>query len=143
MWRSYLFGGGCAVLLGGCAITSETAPAGTRYDGMYVSQDRLVSGAAFQCGAPELSETIEVRDGRFAYPFQVSPPRVVPLPVEIAADGKVAGQMQYGMDEELFGLSRLIYDWALLRGQISGTAMDATVTTLRCARRLTGQRSAD
>ena len=137
MWRRRLLSG-CAVVLAGC-VGPGLPPAGPRYDGVYVSQDRLVSGVAFQCGAPDLPERIEVRNGRFAYPFQVSPPRIAPLPVEIAADGSMAGQMQYGMGEELFGFSRDLTDWVFLRGRISGTTMDATITTTRCARRLAGQ----
>jgi hypothetical protein len=142
MWRLYLLSG-CTLLFCSCAIAPAPAPAGTQYDGTYTGQDRLLSGVAFQCGAPDMAETIEVHDGRFWYPFQVSPPRVAPLPVEIAADGGMAGQMQYGMGEEIFGFSRDLTDWVLLRGRISGTTLDATITTTRCARRLAGQRNAN
>ena len=86
---------GC--LVGGCApITGPpTVPAaGTQFDGSYTGQDTLLAGVAFQCGDPTLPVRIEVRDGQFAYPFQVSPPRVAPLPVRIAADGTLGGQMQ-------------------------------------------------
>jgi hypothetical protein len=141
MQRLYLLGG-CAVVFGGCAITPRLPPAGPRYDGVYISQDTLMSGVAFQCGARDLPERIEVRDGQFAYPFQVSPPRVAPLPVEIAPDGAMAGQMQYGTGEEIYAFSRDRTDWVFLRGRISGTRMDATITTARCARQLAGQRSA-
>jgi hypothetical protein len=110
---------------------------------VYVSQDRLLGGVAFQCGAPDLPEAIEVRDGRFAYPFQVSPPRVAPLPVEIAADGRMAGQMQYGTGDEIRALSRDRVDWVYLSGEIVGTTIDATITTQRCERRLAGQRRAE
>ena len=139
-WRRLL--SGCAIILGNCAVPPEVPPAGPRYDGVYVSQDTLVTGVAFQCGAPDLPVRMEVRDGRFAYPFQVSPPRVASLPVQIAADGSMTGQMQYGMGEEIFGLSRDLNDWVLLRGRISGPTIEATITTLRCTRRLIGQRSA-
>jgi hypothetical protein len=142
MWRFYLLAG-CAVVIGGCAVRPGPAPAGTRYDGVYTSQDTLVSGAAFQCGAPDLPGSIRVRDGRFEYPFQVSPPRVAPLPVDVAADGSMAGQMQYGTGEEIPGFSRDRIDWVRLSGRISGTTMEATITTLRCVRRLTAQRSGD
>jgi hypothetical protein len=130
---------GCAVLVG-CAGTPASPPAGTRYDGTYVGQDTLVSGAVFQCGAPELAETIGVRGGRFDYPFQVSPPRVAALPVEIAADGTMAGQMRYGTGEEIPGFSRDRIDWVFLRGGMSGRTMEATITDVRCVRRLTAQR---
>jgi hypothetical protein len=131
---------GCAVVVGGCANTPFQAPAGKRYDGRYAGWDRLVSGAVFQCGAPELAQEIEVRDGRFDYPFQVSPPRVAALPVQIAADGTMAGQMRYGTGEEIPGFSRDRIDWVYLRGSISGPTLEARITDLRCARRLTVQR---
>lgn len=140
MWRLVLLGG-CAAVLGGCAIPPGPVPAGTQYDGIYVSQDTLVAGVAFQCGSPDLSGDIRVRDGRFEYPFQVSPPRVAPLPVTIAADGSMAGQMQYGTGQEIPEFSRDRVGWVYLRGRVYGTAMQATITTMRCERRLTGQRS--
>ena len=86
--------------LAGCAGIADTTPpvpaAGTQFDGSYVGQDTLLSGVAFLCGAADLPERIEVQNGQFAYPFQVNPPRVAPLPVQIFEDGTLAGQMQYG-----------------------------------------------
>ncbi len=64
-------------------------------------------------------------------------------PWMMAADGSMAGQMQYGTGEEIPALSRDRIDWVRLSGRISGTTMDATITTLRCVRRLTAQRSGD
>jgi hypothetical protein len=116
-------------------------PAGTLYDGVYVGRDTLISGVGFQCGAPELQERLHVRGGRFDYPFQVSPPRTAPLPVQIAADGMMAGQMQYGTGDEVIEFSRDRVDWVYLRGGITGTTMDATITNMRCVRRLMAQRS--
>jgi len=133
--------GGC---LGGCApfAGAPTVPAaGTQFDGSYVGQDTLLSGVAFQCGETTLPVRIEVRNGRFAYPFQVSPPRVAPLPVQIAADGTLGGQMQYGTGEDRPRLSSFVADWVTLRGRILGPTLDATITTLRCVRRLTAQRN--
>ena len=87
-------------LLAGCAGIADTTPplpaAGTQFDGSYVGQDTLLSGVAFLCGAADLPERIEVQNGQFAYPFQVNPPRVAPLPVQVFEDGTLAGQMQYG-----------------------------------------------
>ena len=139
MWRWFLLSG-CAAVLGNCAIPPGVPPAGTRYDGRYIGSDALVAGAVFQCGVAALPADIWVHDGRFAYPFQVSPPRVAPLPVTIAADGTIAGQMQYGTGEEIPRFSRDRVDWVYLRGQVSGATMDATVRTDRCIRRLTAQR---
>lgn len=140
MWRLLLLGG-CAAAVGGCATTPTMLPAGTRYDGRYIGRDTLLAGVAFQCGALDLPADINVRDGRFEYPFQVSPPRVAPLPVAVAADGTMAGQMPYGTGEEIPRFSRDRIDWVYLRGWVSGTMMDATVSTERCLRRLTAQRN--
>jgi hypothetical protein len=131
----------CPLVLDGCAIPSPLPPAGTQYDGVYVGQDTLVSGVGFQCGAPNLQERLNVRGGRFDYPFQVSPPRIAALPVQVAADGVLAGQMQYGTGDEIREFSRDRVDWVYLRGGIAGTTMDATITTMRCGRRLIAQRS--
>ncbi|MFZ0016594.1 MAG: hypothetical protein WAL10_04600 [Acetobacteraceae bacterium] len=132
---------GC--LVGGCApiMGPPTVPAaGTQFDGSYTGQDTLLAGVAFQCGDPTLPVRIEVRDGQFAYPFQVSPPRVAPLPVRIAADGTLGGQMQYGSGEDRPVRSSFVADWVTLRGRIVGPTLDATITTLRCTRRVTLQR---
>ena len=90
----------CGLALAGCAGIAGTTPpapaAGAQFDGSYVGQDTLLSGVAFLCGAANLPERIEVQNGQFAYPFQVNPPRVAPLHVQIFEDGTLAGQMQYG-----------------------------------------------
>jgi hypothetical protein len=87
-------------LLAGCAGIADTTPpmpaAGTQFDGSYVGQDTLLSGVAFLCGAADLAERIDVQNGQFAYPFQVNPPRVAPLPIQIFEDGTLTGHMQYG-----------------------------------------------
>ncbi|MGC1409557.1 MAG: hypothetical protein WA864_11500 [Acetobacteraceae bacterium] len=132
------------VVLAGCApITGAPAgpAAGAHFDGSFIGQDTLVNGVAFQCGEPTLPVRIEVRDGQFTYPFQVSPPRTAPLPVQIAADGTLGGQMQYGTGEDRPRRSSFVADWVTLRGRIIGATLDATLTTLRCERRLTAQRN--
>ncbi len=131
----------CPVVIGGCAISPPIQPAGTQYDGVYIGQDTLISGADFQCGAPILQERLDVRAGHFDYPFQVSPPRVAPLPVQVARDGTMAGQMQYGTGDEIKEFSRDRVDWVYLRGGIAETTMDATISNIHCIRRLTAQRS--
>ena len=132
--------------LAGCAGIADTTPpvpaAGTQLDGSYVGQDTLLSGVAFLCGAADLPERIEVQNGQFAYPFQVNPPRVAPLPVQIFEDGTLAGQMQYrhvagGVRRCFRSLGR---DWVTLRGRITGAALEATITNIRCVRRLRAQR---
>ncbi len=132
---------GCGLALAACGVAPPPQPAaGTQFDGTYAGQDVLLSGAAFQCGQPSLAERIEVREGRFAYPFQVSPPRVAPLPVQLAVDGAAAGQMQYGTGEEIPAFSRDRVDWVYFQGRISGDALDATITNTRCVRRLRARR---
>jgi len=136
----------CGLALAGCVGFAGTTPsvpaAGSQFDGSYVGQDILLSGVAFLCGAANLPESIEVKNGQFAYPFQVNPPRVAPLPVQVFADGTLVGQMQYGTlleeDSPWFGFPRI--DWLTLRGRITGGALDATITNIRCVRRLMAQR---
>ena len=116
--------------------------AGTQFDGSYVGQDTLLSGVAFLCGAANLPERIEVQNGQFAYPFQVNPPRAAPLHVQIFEDGTLAGQMQYGtlLDEDspMFFFPRT--DWVTLRGRITEAELEATITNIRCVRRLRAER---
>jgi hypothetical protein len=131
----------CPLVLAGCAIPSPSPPAGTQYDGTYIGQDSLVSGVDFQCGAATLEERLDIRGGRFDYPFQVSPPRVASLPVQIAINGAMAGQMQYGTGDEIREFSRDRVDWVYLRGGITGTTMDATISNIHCVRRLIAERS--
>jgi hypothetical protein len=128
----------CPLVAGSCA--TPPPPAGTQYDGTYIGQDSLVSGVDFQCGAPVLEERLEVRGGRFDYPFQVSPPRVAPLPVQVATNGVMAGQMQYGTGDEVREFSRDRVDWVYLHGGIAGTTMHATISNIHCVRRLIAQR---
>jgi hypothetical protein len=138
---------GCAVVLGaGCASLSGRLPpapalpaAGSQFDGLYVGQNDAVSGWGFLCGAPAYPETIAVSGGRFDYPYPVSPPRTTPVAVQIAADGTFAAQMQYGT-EEIGPRSRYITAWVTVTGRIAAGQLDATVTDLRCVRRLTARR---
>ncbi len=130
-------------LLSGCSDLSGAAsslpPVGSRFDGTYVGQNSLVSGWGFICDRPLYQETVTVRGGRFDYPFAVSPPRTAPLPVQIAADGTLHGQMQYGT-EEFTPRGRYMTAWVVLAGRITEGVLDATVTDLRCVRRLTASR---
>jgi len=128
-----------AAALAACA--PQPPPAGPQFDGRYVGTDRLVNGVEFQCGALSLPAQIDVTSGRFAYPFQVNPPRTAPLPVQVAVDGSVFGQMQYGLaDDTGFLQSRQRTDWVTLNGRITGPTLEATISTLRCTRRLNAER---
>ena len=131
------------VLAGGtlAACAPRPPPVGPEFDGRYVGTDRLINGVAFQCGDVNLPEQIAVIGGRFAYPFQVNPPRTAPLPVQVAVDGSVFGQMQYGLtDDTGFLQSRQRIDWVTLTGRITGPTLEATISTLRCTRRLNAGR---
>ena len=83
-------------------------------------------------------ERLTVRGGRFDYPFAVNPPRTVPIPVQIAADGTFAAQMQYGT-EDYGPRSRLRTAWVTVIGRIDGGMLAATIDDYRCTRRLTAQ----
>ncbi|HXA20775.1 MAG TPA: hypothetical protein VNW90_00650 [Acetobacteraceae bacterium] len=134
---------GCAfVLAAGCTTQPAATPiqaASSQFDGIYAGQNNAVSGWGFQCGASTYPETIAVSGGRFDYPFLVNPPRTTPVPVQIAADGTFRAQMMYGTEE--FGpLTRYMNAWVTVTGRIMQGELDATVTDLRCVRRLTAQR---
>ena len=123
------------------ACAPPTAPpAGTAFDGTYTGQATLVSGGpGFICGELTQPLTILVRSGRFDYPFEFDPPRTTPLPVQIAADGSLNGQMQYGTVDYTPRRDYLTA-WATVAGRVSGTTLEATVADLRCVRRLVVQR---
>jgi hypothetical protein len=53
----------------------------------------------------------------------------------------MAGRMQYGTGDEMIGFSRDRVDWVYLRGDITGTTMDATISNIHCLRRLVARRS--
>ena len=79
---------------------------------------------------------------RRSRPFLVNPSRVAPLPVQIFEDGTLAGQMQYGTllqeDLPMFFFPRT--DWVTLRGRITGAALEATITNMRCVRQVKVER---
>jgi hypothetical protein len=126
-----------AGVLGGCAAPAEPA-AGTQFDGSYAGQNTLVRGWGDLCGTNTYSERLTVRGGRFEYPFAVNPPRTVPIPVQIAADGTFTTQMQYGT-EDYWPRSRLRTAWVTVTGRINGGMLAATIDDYRCTRRLTVQ----
>jgi hypothetical protein len=128
-----------AGLLAACTEAPAVATAGTAFDGVYQGENRVVRGSGFVCAPDVFLQSIIVRNGRFDYPFPVSPPYVVPLPVLIAADGSLAGQLQYGT-ENPSAASEFTTAWVLVRGRITGPTLDATVTDKRCTRHLLLQR---
>ena len=71
----------------------------------------------------------------------VLPRHVAPLPVQVDIEGRMAGRMQYGTGDEMIGFSRDRVDWVYLRGDITGTTMDATISNIHCLRRLIARRS--
>ena len=126
-----------AAAIGGCA-PHTAPPAGTAYDGSYIGLNRLIRGAGFQCGAPSYAEQVTVTGGRFDYPFAVSPPRNVPVPVPIAVDGTFAGRLQYGT-EDYTPLPRYRTAWVIVTGRIADGTLEASITDYRCTRRLTAR----
>jgi hypothetical protein len=136
-WLLALLLGG---LLAGCSTGPAVPPAGTEFDGTYTGENALIRGGGYPCGDPSYLERLVVANGRFDYPFAVNPPRSVPLPVQIGADGTLAGQMQY-VTEDYFLLSyNPITTWVTLRGRIADGALEATITDYRCTRRLTARK---
>jgi hypothetical protein len=124
----------------GRPVAAPAIPAGdTRFDGVYAGQNVAVSGWGFLCGPPAYAQTITVSGGRFDYPYPVSAPRTTPVPVQIGIDGTFTASIQYGTED--FGpRSRYINAWVTVAGRIAGGELDATVSDLRCVRRLTARR---
>jgi hypothetical protein len=136
----HLVPAGCLlVLMAGCAgvpgAGPTAAPTGSQFDGLYQGENRLIRGDGFLCGPPSYPESIAVSQGGFAYNFAVDPPRTTPMPVQVAADGSVRGQMQYAV-QDYTPRSNIRTSWVTVTGQISGPMLDATVADERCSRRL-------
>jgi hypothetical protein len=130
---------GCVGLLSvGC--TGPPVPAaGDQFDGTYQGDNRVVRGFGWVCAPPSYQDGVTVTAGRFNYTFvdQLAQPALIP--VQIAADGTLRGQIQYWIDstsQNDWGLTV----WARVTGHINGTALEATVTDFRCTRQLILQR---
>lgn len=129
--------GSALALAGGCAMQPGAAPpvATAQFDGDYTGDSSLVRGFGFLCGAPTQPMSMSVRVGQFGYPFAVDPPRMALVPVQIATDGSFSAQMQYGTEDQT-PRSLHLTEWVTVAGQISGSALHATVTDYRCTRQL-------
>jgi hypothetical protein len=134
-----LMTGGCTGLPGSAPPATSLPPAGTEFDGLYAGRNDAVSGWGFWCGAPAYPATITITGGRFDYPFLVNPPRTTPVVVQIAADGTFTARMLYGTDDP-GPRSLYVTAWVTVVGRIAAGELDATVTDLRCVRRLTARR---
>lgn len=130
---------GLLALLCGCAATPRLPPAGTAFDGTYVGHSALVRGGGQSCGIADLPNSLTVKDGRFAYPFQVAPPTVAPLQVQVAANGTFNFATQYFAYEELFG-PHYETPWVTIKGRIANGTLAATEDDQRCTRRSVLQR---
>lgn len=129
-------GGALAALAAGCAaVPGGIQAAGNQFDGVYAGDSQLVRGFGFVCDPPDYPRSLTVRDGRFDYPFLVSAPRTAAVPVQIAADGSFAGQLQYGTGDP-FRPAEYQTAWVAVHGHIVGTTLDATVADERCTRHL-------
>jgi len=134
---------GCVLLAAGCTAppgaVSTAPPAGTRFDGLYQGENQLVRGGGYLCGPPAHADAVAISQGGFAYPFPVNPPRTTPMPVQVAADGSLNGQMQY-LVQDYDPRANIRPVWVTLSGRISGATLDAIVVDERCSRRLLLQR---
>ena len=130
----------CGWLLAGAAGCAPPAPPSPAFDGMYIGQDSLVRGGGFLCGLPTRDLSITIRNGEFDYPFQVAPPRTAPMPVRVVADGTVDGQLEYGTTQPA-ARREYVTAQAILSGRITGDTLEATISDLRCTRRLLARRS--
>jgi hypothetical protein len=130
---------GCVGLLTvGC--TGPPVPAAEdQFDGTYQGGNRVVRGFGWVCAPPSYQDGVTVTAGRFNYTFVDQLPQPALIPVQIAADGTLRGQIQYWIDstsQNDWGLTV----WARVTGRIDGTALEATVTDFRCTRQLILQR---
>lgn len=124
---------GVLALLGGCATQPSLPPAGTAFDGTYVGSSVLTRGGGQPCGIADLPDRLVVKDGRFDYPFQVAPPTVTPLTVQIAANGTFDFQTKYYVTTEW---SRLNYEtpWVTIKGRVANGTLEIVESDLRCTR---------
>ena len=128
-----------ALLMAGCAANQSGPPAGPQFDGTYSGGVRVVRGGGFVCNYNPDLLTLIVHDGQFNFPFPVNGPRTAPLHVQVFADGRFRGDMQYGVvDPRVRGDYRT--EWATVTGQISGPVLDGTIDNLECTRQISLQR---
>jgi hypothetical protein len=136
--RSMFLLASCALgSAGGCTTAPGAVPplATTQFDGDYAGDNTLTRGSGYPCGAPAYPQAMAVSAGRFSYPFVINAPVTAMVPVQLAADGTFNAQLQYGApDFTPRGLMRI--ELLTITGQITGTALHATVTDYRCTRQL-------
>ena len=100
----------------------------------------MISGFGWVCAPPSNQDAVTVKDGRFNYTFVDQLAQPAPIAVQIAADGTLRGQTQYGT-ESAMRFSGFIVVWATVTGRINGTALEATVADYRCTRQLMLQKA--
>src|SRR5215469_11486386 len=108
-----------ALLMAGCAANQSGPPAGPQFDGTYSGSVQVVRGGGFVCNYNPDLLTLAVHDGQFDFPFPVNGPRTSPLHVQVSADGRFRGDMQYGVVDPMYRLGYRT-EWATVTGQISG-----------------------
>ena len=130
----------CALtlLMVGCANQSGP-PAGPQFDGVYAGSVRVIRGGGFVCNYNPESLSLTVHDGQFDYPFVVNGPRTAPLHVQVFADGRFRGDMQFGLVDPM---TRMGYrtEWATVTGHIGGANLEGTIDNLECTRQMALQR---
>lgn len=128
-----------ALLMSGCSANQSGPPAGPQFDTVYSGSVRVIRGGGFVCGYNPETLVLTVRDGQFDYPFPVNGPRTAPLHVQVFADGRFRGDMQFGLVDPLTR-SGYRMEWATVSGQINGPAMEGTIDNTECTRQMSLQR---
>ncbi len=131
----------CALAtLTGCAASANVPPAGAKFDGEYAGESTLTSGFGYVCRAPSYPVSVSIKDGRFAYTVPINPWTFPVVPVQIRADGTLAGQTQYWAETfAVFGPD-IKPAWVTITGHTAGPVLDATVRDDRCVRHMVLQR---
>ena len=130
----------CALvlLLAGCANQSGP-PAGPQFDGVYSGGVRVIRGGGFVCNYNPDTLSLTVQNGQFDYPFVVNGPRTAPLHVQVFADGRFRGDMQFGVVDPL-ARSQYRTEWATVAGKIDGASLEGTIDNLECTRQMSLRR---
>lgn len=123
---------GALILLCGCTLAPKLPPAGDQFDGTYVGDTRLVRGSGFVCGIADLPKSIVVKNGRFEYPFQVDPPTVAPLEVQVYQNGTFDHWEKYLTPEA--PRYNPVEGFVSVKGTIRNGTLAATESDMRCSR---------
>jgi hypothetical protein len=127
---------GCVLVLSACAVVPD---AGSQFDGTYIGANTVSRGGNGYCGPDTEAASVVVSTGNFSFPFPISGPQPVVVPVRLRADGSFSGGAEYFESEP--GLFRGPLAWVTIVGHIAGATLDVQVASLRCSRHLSLRRS--